>query len=132
MDRKPSLITVYAEEYGSLTKGEYEWSFGNGVTGGKSERGYPLALPGYLKYMSLAVTTTANNRPSEVRVDIIINGMADRSYSITKPPGKFSSFIEFETPLSMVAGDMINFRTATTNPEVSSAVVAAILELYTN
>ena len=28
------LITVYAEEYGSLTKGEYEWSFRNGVWGG--------------------------------------------------------------------------------------------------
>ena len=36
------LITVYAEENGSLTKGEYEWSFGNGVAGGNSERGGDL------------------------------------------------------------------------------------------
>ena len=95
--RRP-LITVYAEEYGSLTKGEYEWSFGNGVAGGNSERGYLLAVSGRLKYMSLAITT-ASSRPSEVRVDIVINGVANRSYGITKPLGQFSSFTEFRTPL---------------------------------
>ena len=28
---RKSLVTIYAEEYGSLKNGEYEWSFGNGV-----------------------------------------------------------------------------------------------------
>ena len=129
--RSPSLITVYAEEYGSLTKGEYEWSFGNGVSGGKSERGYPLAVSGRLKYMSLAITT-ASSRPSEVRVEIVINGELNTLYGITKPLGQFSSFTEFQTPLALVPGDMLNFRTATTNSEVSSAVVACILEIDAN
>ena len=128
--RRP-LITIYAEEYGSLKNGEYEWSFGNGVSGGNSERGYPLAVSGRLKYMSLAITT-ASSRPSEARVDIVINGVANRSYGITKPLGQFSSSTEFQPGLSLAKGDMINFRTATTNPEVSSAVVAAILELDIN
>ena len=128
--RRP-LITVYAEEYGSMTKGEYEWSFGNGVSGRNSDRGYPLAVSGRLKYMSLAITTTSS-RPSEARVEIVINGVLNRLYGVTKPMGQFSSFTEFQTPLELAAGDMINFRTATTNPEVSSAVVAAILDLYTN
>ena len=128
--RRP-LITVYAEEYGSMTEGEYEWSFGNGVSGGNSERGYPLAVSGRLKYMSLAITT-ASSRPSEARVEIVINGVLNHLYGVTKPMGQFSSFTEFRTPLELAAGDMINFRTATTNPEVSSAVVAAILDLYTN
>ena len=81
--RRP-LITVYAEEYGSLTKGEYEWSFGNGVSGGNSERGYPMAVSGRLKYMSLAITTSSS-RPSEVRVEIVINGVLNHLYGVTKP-----------------------------------------------
>ena len=129
--RSPSLITIYAEEYGSLTKGEYEWSFGNGVSGGNSERGYPLAVSGRLKYMSLAITT-ASSRPSEVRVEIVINGILNNLYGITKPMGQFSSFTEFQTPLALAPGDMLNFRTATTNSEVSSAVVACILEIDAN
>ena len=128
--RRP-LITVYAEEYGSLTKGEYEWSFGNGVAGGNSERGYPMAVSGRLKYMSLAITT-ASSRPSEARVEIVINGVLNHLYGVTKPLGQFSSSTEFQTPLALAHGDMINFRTATTNSEVSSAVVAAILELDIN
>ena len=127
--RSPSLITVYAEEYGSLTKGEYEWSFGNGVSGGNSERGYPMAVSGRLKYMSLAITT-ASSRPSEARVEIVINGVLHPLYGVTK--GQFSSFTEFRTPLELDRGDMLNFRTATTNPEFSSAVVACILQIDAN
>ena len=129
-DRRP-LITIYAEEYGSLTKGEYEWSFGNGVSGGNSERGYPLAVSGRLKYMSLAITT-ASSRPSEARVEIVINGVLNHLYGVTKPVGQFSSFTEFQTPLALAPGDMLNFRTATTNSEVSSAVLACILEIDAN
>ena len=58
-NRKP-LVTIYAEEYGSLKNGEYEWCFGNGVSGGSSKRGYPMAVSGRLKYMSLAITTTSS------------------------------------------------------------------------
>ena len=128
---RKSLVTIYAEEYGSLKKGEYEWSFGNGVSGGNSERGYPLAVSGRLKHMSLA-TTTASSRSSEARVEIVINGVVNHLYGVTKPMGQFSSFTEFQTPLALAPGDMINFRTATTNPEVSSAVIACILEIDTN
>ena len=129
--RSPSLITVYAEEYGSLTKGEYEWSFGNGVSGGNSERGYPMSVSGRLKYMSLAITT-ASSRPSEARVEVVINGVLQPLYGVTKPKGQFSSFTEFRTPLELDRGDMLNFRTATTNPEFSSAVVACILQIDAN
>ena len=128
--RRP-LITVYAEEYGSLTKGEYEWSFGNGVSGGNSERGYPMAVSGRLKYMSLAITTSSSRR-SEARVEIVINGVVNHLYGVTKPLGQFSSSTEFQTPLALAPGDMLNFRTAATNPEFSSAVVACILEIDTN
>ena len=124
------LITVYAEEYGSLTKGEYEWSFGNGVSGGNSERGYLMAVSGRLKYMSLAITT-ASSRPSEARVEIVINGVLHNLYGVTKPLGRFSSFITFGNPIPLSRGDMLNFRTATTNPEVSSAVIACIIEIFT-
>ena len=125
------LVTIYAEEYGSLKNGEYEWSFANGVSGGNSERGYPMAVSGRLKYMSLAITTPSS-RPSETRVEIVINGVVNHSYGVTKPLGQFSSSTEFQTPLSLAKGDMITFRTASTNTEVSSAVVAAILELDIN
>ena len=128
---RKSLVTIYAEEYGSLTKGEYEWSFGNGVSGGNSERGYPMVVLGRLKYMSLAITTSSS-RPSEALVEIVINGVVNHSYGVTKPLGQFSSSTEFRPPLALAKGDMITFRTATTNTEVSSAVVAASLELDIN
>ena len=125
------LVTSYAEEYGSLKNGEYEWSFGNGVSGGSSERGYPMAVSGRLKYMSLAITTTSPRR-AEGRVEIVINGAVNHSYGVTKSLGQFSSSTEFKPGLSLAKGDMLNFRTATTNSEVTSAVVACILELDIN
>ena len=81
--------------------------------------------------MSLAITTSSS-RPSEVRVEIVINGVLNHLYGVTKPFGQFSSFTEFQTPLALANGDMLNFRTATTNSEVSSAVVACKLEIDTN
>ena len=79
--------------------------------------------------MSLAITT-ASSRPSEARVEIVINGVLHPLYGGTK--GQFSSFTEFRTPLELDRGDMLNFRTATTNPEFSSAVVACILQIDAN
>ena len=81
--------------------------------------------------MSLAVTTSSS-RPSEARVEIVINGVLNHFYGVTKPLGQFSSFTEFQSPLALAHRDMLNFRTATTNPEVSSAVIACILEIDTN
>ena len=121
-------VTIYAEEYGSLHQKEYEWSFGNGVSGGDSDWGYPMATSGRLKHMSLAITTSSSH-PTEARVNVVVNGMENRSYGITKHRGQWAGFIEFPTPLELSQGDMLNFRTATTNAEVSSAVVSAILEL---
>ena len=125
------LVTIYAEEYGSLKDGEYEWSFGNGVSGGSSKRGYPMAVSGRLKYVSLAIATTSP-RPAEGRVEIVINGAVNHSYGVTRPLGQFSSSTEFNPGLSLAKGDMITFRTATTNSEITSAVVACILELDIN
>ena len=65
----------------------------------------------------------------EARVNVVVNGMENRSYGITKHRGQWAGFIEFPTPLELSQGDMLSFRTATTNAEVSSAVVSAILEL---
>ena len=125
------LVTIHAEENGSLTDREFEWSFGNGVAGGNSERGYPMATSGRLKYMSLAITSSTS-RPSEARVNIVVNGVETRQYGVTKPQGQYSGFTEFRPPLALAQGDMLNFRTASTNTEVSSAVVACILELNIN
>ena len=125
--RRP-LVTIYAEENGSLTDREFEWSFGNGASGGNSERGYPMATSGRLKYMSLAITTSSG-RPSEARVNIVINGVENTTYGVTKPNGHFTGSVEFRPPLTLSRGDMLNFRSASTNPEITSSVVAIIVEL---
>ena len=130
-DARRPLITVYAEEYGSLSNREFEWSFGNGVTGGNSARRYPLAASGRLLRMSLAITTSSS-RPSEARVNIVVNGVENRSYGIIKPLGHYCGVTKFQTPLALDEGDMINFRSASTNSDVTSAVVACILELNIN
>ncbi len=64
VDSRKPLITVWAEESGSLSSDEYEWSFGNGVTG-NTNSGYTMMAAGRALRMGLAAATPAPPAPQE-------------------------------------------------------------------
>ena len=71
--RKP-LITLWAEQNGSITNGSYEWSFGNGSSGEDHRRvGYTMLASGRILRMALSATTTSGP-PGESRIVITVNG----------------------------------------------------------
>lgn len=124
--RKP-VITVWAEEHGAINAGSYEWSFGNGATGFASH-GYPMLAAGRVLRMGLSATkgtTTAG----ETTVNIVVNGAENTAYGVTKPNLQFSGTIAFGTPLELAQGDIINFRSVTSNTSVQAACVSLLIEL---
>ena len=97
MDKKLSLpslispkpiITVWAEEKGSLGDGNYEFSFGNGSTGAEHAYGdYCMSASGRIIRGSLMATESKNIFAGEVKVNITVNGKEQAQESIVKKPG---------------------------------------------
>ena len=121
------IITVWAEENGSLLNNAYEWSFGNGAAG-VPESGYTMLAPGRVLSMGLA-TTSSDSTSDRAEVNLVVNGTEQLSYRVTKPTGQHSSTTSFRTPLELAQGDRINFRSATTTPNITAAVVSVLIEL---
>ncbi len=128
VDSRKPVITVWAEENGSMTDNEYEWSFGNGGSGGNANRGYPMLAAGRVLRMGLAATANAG-APGAASVNVVVNGVENASYGVTKPSGQYSGTSTFGTPLELAQGDRVNFRSASTNTGVTTAVVSLLIEL---
>ena len=118
------IITIWAEENGLISNNEYEWSFGNGASG-VGRRGYTMMAPGRILRMGLAATSSDSN----VRVNLVVNGAENTAYAVTKPDGRYSGTTTVETPLELAQGDVLNFRSATTNGNITAAVVSLLIEL---
>ena len=128
--RKP-IITVWAEEYGSLDFNHYEWSFGNGASGSAHRKiGYCVPVSGRVVKASISAVTT-NNRmvASPFAVFITKNGAQQNGYSITKPANEWSGCTSFEVPLELQPGDRINFITKSNRDNVECAIVCILIEL---
>lgn len=126
VDNRKPLITVWAEENGSMAKDEYEWSFGNGAAGGNADRGYPMLAAGRVLRMGLAVSGSA---PAAASVNVVANRVVYMSYGVTKPSDQNSGTSIFRIPLELARGDRVNFRSASTNSGVTTAVVSLLIEL---
>ena len=114
--------------YRPLNNNKYEWSFGNGASGGNGERGYPMSAVGRILHMGLA-RSSSGSVPSDMVVNIVVNGTENTAYGVTKPNSQFSGTITFGTPLELAQGDIINFRSAMSNTAVMSACVSLLIEL---
>ena len=125
--RRP-LITVWAENKRSMVNNRYEWSFGSDATRGFALGGYPMMAAGKVLRMGLS-TTTSGSAPAAASFNIVVGGVANMSYGVTKPSGQYSSTSTFRTPLGLARGDIINFRSASSNPEIAGAVVSLLIEL---
>ena len=129
VDARKPLITVWAEEKGSITSGNYEWSFGNGGDGSNHRRiGYTMLASGRVLRMGLSATTSSGP-PGESRIVIVVNGVVNAAYAVIKPNNQYSGTNTFQTPLEVSEGDRINFRSASTVSNVIGAVVSLLIEL---
>ena len=120
--RRP-LITVWAEKKRSMVNSRYEWSFGSDAARSLALGGYPMMAAGKVLRMGLS-TTTSGSAPAAASVNIVVSGVANMSYGVT-----YSSTSTFRTPLELARGDIINFRSASSNPEIAGAQVALLIEL---
>ena len=124
------IITVWAEEKGSLGDGNYEFSFGNGSTGAEhAYGGYCMAASGRIIRGSLMATESKNIFAGEVKVNITDNGKEQAQESIVKKPGDLCSCTIFNDPIKLKQCDVINFISRTANSKITNAYVSILIEL---
>ena len=119
-------ITVYAEENGPLIKSSLQWSFGNGCERNK-QYGWPSPVDGKIVRGSICVCA-GNHQASEVIVGLVLNG-ADKDLKIAKPVNEWSNHTIFSDPITIKAGDRINFRSKTSNSSVTHAMINILIEI---
>ena len=112
------VITLSAETKGALEKGEL-FSFGNGGRSG----GYVCMFPGKILGMGLY----SDRKYGDVNVAIIVNGKETQGYdiTITRPSGHDN----FSKPLSVEAGDVVNFICKSYNASALNTIASLIIEL---
>ena len=124
-------ITVYAEENGPLIKSSLQYSFGNGCERNK-QYGWPSPVDGKIVRGSICVCT-GNRQASEVIVGLVINGASvsngSEDVKIAKPADEWSNHTIFSDPITIKAGDRINFRSKTSNSSVTHAMVNLFIEI---
>ena len=120
------FITVYAEENGPLIKGSLQWSFGNGCERNK-QYGWPSPVDGKIVRGSICVCA-GNHQASEVIVGLVLNG-TDKDLKIVKSVDEWSKMTIFSDPITIRAGDRINFRSKTSNSSVTHAMVNLLIQI---
>ena len=130
VDSRKQLITVWAEEKGTVNEGQYEWSFGNESDGRKhADCGYTMLAAGRMLRMGL--TACGNKVPPfhSATVNLVVNSVVHQTYSVTKPAGQYSETRTFSTPFELMQSDRINFKSMSTNSQVVCAVECVLIEL---
>ena len=126
INAKKSHLIIWAEENGTTTDGNLEWSFGNGTD---NNINCGLCIPVTGKITKASLSAAALNTPAgDMKVNIVINGNEDTNYQIKKRTGNYSDTTIFQTPLSVSEGDRINFISRSTNSSVTHAVVSVLIE----
>ena len=124
------IITEWAEEKGPLGDGHYEFSFGNGSSGGDhAYGGYCMSTPGRIIRGSLTATERRIILGEEIKVNIVINGKEHAQESIVKKSGDLCSCTIFNNPIELKQCDVINFISRTANSKITNAYVSILIEL---
>lgn len=128
VDSRPPIITIWAEESGSLNENKYEWSFGNGAT--SQHAGYTMMVNGRILAMSLTSVPVRSSDSSikDIKVALTINGKAATGYQIDLTNG-VSAVKIFQKPLAVKSGSVINFISKSSTKDSAASVVALLVEL---
>ena len=97
MKNTPTIITVWAEETGTLQRNTFEWSFGNGSSGGTHRHaGYPMSVRGEIIRMAVSSVQKDGKASGVIAVGLGINGeFQSDDYKVVKPAGKKSAYVFF-------------------------------------
>ena len=96
------IITVWAEEKRPLGNGHYEFSFGNGSSGGEhAYGGYCMSTPGRIIRGSFMATESTIVLSEELKVKIVVNGKEQVNQSIVKKSGDICSCTIFRDPIEL-------------------------------
>ena len=124
------IITVWAEEKGPLGDGHYEFSFGNGSSGGEhAYGGYCMSAPGRIIRGALTATEHKTILAEELKVNVTVSGIEQTRESIVKKSGDICSCTIFNNPIELKQCDVINFISRTTNSKITNAYVSILIEL---
>ena len=61
-------------------------------------------------------------------VGLVLNGV-DKDVKIAKPANEWSNHTIFSNPITIKAGDRINFRSKTSNSSVTHAMINILIEI---
>ena len=130
VDSRKPLITIWAEQKGVIENQKFEWSFGGGAEGRTHRHsGYTMMASGRILRMGLGGTAGSSVIPYEATVNVVVNGREKMSYGVTIDRRSRSATRRFAIPLELDEGDRINFRSASDNPNITSAVVSLLIQL---
>jgi len=130
VDSRKPIITIWAEQNGVIKNQKFEWSFGSGAEGRTHHHsGYTMMASGGILRMGLGATAGNTAISFEATVNVVVNGREKEGYSVTIPRNRHSAACRFSTPLELFPDDRINFRSASSNPNVTSAVVSLPIQL---
>jgi len=113
-----TIFEIFAEESGPLGNNESEWAFGNGDN---TPIGHGIVIPLDCELWSM---TLDHEGGDETTVRIVINNAEQVGYEVAIS-GEENSHSTFPVPLSITAGDILNFRTISVAPEGTSGRVSA-------
>ena len=89
--------------------------------------GWPSPVDGKIVRGSICVCA-GNHKASEVIVGLVLNG-TDKDLKIVKPVDEWSKMTIFSDPITIRAGDRINFRSKTSNSSVTHAMVNLLIQI---
>ena len=98
-----SVFSIWAEEAGTLGNNLFEWGFGNGDDAAITQ-GIPIPVSGDLFAVGVSLVGATSST-----INVLVNGAV--AATTTPYTGTGSDITNLLTPVSVSAGDLINFQT---------------------
>ena len=106
------MLPVWAEENAALATNGHEWAYGNGASSAIDD-GIVIYVPSGWTCTVVAMTLKLGATPTAISVQLNLNGVSQgATCNVTCTAVRAATNDSF-TPLALVNGDYINFRTQT-------------------
>ena len=119
------MVPIWAEENSTLGNNTYEWAFGNGANT-PSNAGIAIYVPSGYTCAIVAMTACTNSASGSSVIEANINGVLQGANCNVTLSGRSGSNDSF-TPVALVTGDRLTFRTTTAGTTGNPNTVTAWL-----
>ena len=119
------MVPIWAEENAALGDATYEWAFGNGADT-PSNAGITIYVPSGYTCAVVAMSATTNNASGTSVIEANINGTLKGALCNVTISGRSGTNDSF-TPVAIVDGDRITFRTTTAGTNTAPSTATAWL-----